>query len=173
MVIRIRPGTMSRKRPIVMAMPARIDAAVRRGRGHGLADGHVGAAVPDVLHRLDQGGLEQEGRDHAHHGAEQLAHVSGQPEEPGDHRGHEVYDKRDGEQVPSEPLVHLPRLAQNARQWIHARIVTPKAQLPGGAASGECTMLICAQEIMRWNAGCGPPVPPQRKAAMDHHCRYA
>ena len=86
MVIRNRPGTISRSSPIVIAI-----AGQDRGPGdgpmygraadHGLADGHVGATVSHVLHGLDQRRLQQEGRDHGHQETEQNPDGAGQREE--------------------------------------------------------------------------------------------
>jgi hypothetical protein len=125
-VISHRPGTMTRMSPIVIAMPARIEAAatdqnVRRGRGHGLADGQVGAAVPHVLDRLDQRRLQQEGREELDDGAEQRPEDPGQREQARhDGRGH-VDHKGDREQVPGVRPVHAPRFAQYARQRVHGQ----------------------------------------------------
>jgi uncharacterized protein len=87
---------------------------VRRGRGHGLAQGQVGAAVPHILHGLDQRGLQQEGRDDLHDEAEQGAGGTGQGEERGDDRRGQVDDECDREEMLGVRFVHLPRFVQNA-----------------------------------------------------------
>jgi predicted oxidoreductase len=88
---------------------------VRHGRPHGVADGHVGAAVAHVLYGLDQRRLQQEGRHDLHQGAEYGPDgAAAQAEERGDDRRGQVDDERDREQVPGKRLVHLPRFAENA-----------------------------------------------------------
>jgi predicted oxidoreductase len=87
---------------------------IRRGRGHGLADGQVDPAVPHVLYGLDQRGLQQEGRDDLHDEGEQGADGASQPEERRDNRCDQVDDECDREQVLGVCLVHLPRFVENA-----------------------------------------------------------
>jgi uncharacterized protein len=87
---------------------------VRHGRPHGLAEGHVGAAIAHVLDGLDQRRLQQESRDDLHQCAEAHTDPAGQREERGDDRRGQVDDERDEEEVPGKRLVHLPRFAENA-----------------------------------------------------------
>jgi predicted oxidoreductase len=88
---------------------------VRHGRPHGVADGHVGAAVAHVLHGLDQRRLQQVGRHDLHQGAEYGPDGgAAQAEERGDDRRGQVDDERDREEVAGKRLVHLPRFAENA-----------------------------------------------------------
>jgi len=107
---------------------------VRRGCAHGLAEGQVGAAVAHVLHGLDQRRLQEECRDDLHQGAEHGPdRGAAQCEERGDDRGGQVDDEGDGEQVPGVRLVHLPRFAENARQWVHGGDGTAKNPATGGS----------------------------------------
>ena len=105
---------------------------VGRGRGHGLAEGQVGAAVSHVLHRLDQRGLQQEGRDDLHDEGEQGADGAGQRQQRGDDRRTQVDDECDREEVLGVCLVHLPCFAENAGKWVHGRDVTAGNPAAGG-----------------------------------------
>src|ERR1022692_1470625 len=132
MVRRNRPGTMRSSSPIPIPKPARIDAPATRPTYRVAADTvsperQVNAAVPDVLHRFDQGCLDQEGRDDPHDRGEQRTEDTQQPGQGrGDNRREDVNDEGDREQVRGEGPVELPRLAEHSRKGFIAEIVRGK-----------------------------------------------
>ena len=130
-VIRNRPGTISRNRPTTMARPARIDAPAtgqktcQRGR-HGLPDGQVDPAVPHVLGGFHQCRLDQEGRHEADQRAEDGADdMVAEVEQPLQDRGNQENARRYGDQVGGVRPVRPPGFAQYTRKWIHWRRIPP------------------------------------------------
>jgi probable F420-dependent oxidoreductase len=88
---------------------------VRHGCGHRLAHGQVSAAIPDVLHRLDQRGLQQERGDQLDDLAEQRSERADEREHGDEDRGDEVDDEGDRQQMPRVRAVHAPGLVEHTR----------------------------------------------------------
>jgi hypothetical protein len=102
--------------PMAIPIPARIGrndhrAEERQGRGHRLAQVQVDPAVPDVLHCLDQGGLDQEGGHHADNPAQEQADTSGEAEQRRDDASRHVDHEGDHEEMGRKTLVIRPGFA--------------------------------------------------------------
>ena len=90
------------------------------GRGDGLTERQVSAAVSHVLHRLDQCRLQQERLEELDDGAKQrYEDPPGQREKPGHDSGDQVDDKGDDQKMRGMCLVQLPRLAEHTGKRVH------------------------------------------------------
>ena len=106
-----------------------------------MAERQVSAAVSDVLHRLDQRRMKQEGGDELHDGAKKVSEdAADQPEMPGDDRRDKVNDEGDRQKMRRMRAVHLPRFIEHADRGFMAAIVqSPANRNPANTAISRST----------------------------------
>ena len=135
-VSRIRPGTISRMKPMPIAMPARIPFRIsgteigRRG-GEELADALVAAAVAHVLHELHYvTGVEEREREGDDASQQHQDQAAGRRQQADDERRDPDQDHRSAEQRSRVLAIGLERLADHA-----ARVDVPTPLTCGPVAS--------------------------------------